>query len=98
MSDLATEFLKTVKVKGEVSILHKPGAVKLDGYSLLAYAPGQYGPGVRTEDKGVPVADIATEFAVNPNAEAVAAKFGTTAAHVADAIRYAAAVGFVEAE
>lgn len=94
--DVLDELLKQIKITGTATVLHKPGAVKLDGFPLLAFAPSQHGPGIRTEDKGVPVADIATEYAVNPDAEAVAAKFGTTAAHVAEAIRYAAAVKFVE--
>jgi uncharacterized protein (DUF433 family) len=95
--DIVAEFLKTVRIVGTANVLHKPGAVKLDGFPLLAFSPSQYGPGVRTEDRGVPVEAIATEYAANPDAEAVAAKFGTTAAHVADALKYAHAVNFVEA-
>jgi uncharacterized protein (DUF433 family) len=95
MPDLVAEFLKTVKVSGEATVLHKPGSVRLDDYPKLAYAPAQHGPGVRTEDNGTPVADIAIEYAANPSAEAIAVKFGTTSDHVADAIRYAAAVKFV---
>jgi uncharacterized protein (DUF433 family) len=98
LPDFVEEFLKTVKVVGEASVLHKPGAVRLDGYPLLAYAPSQHGPGIRTEDNGTPVADIVTELAVNPSVQAVAAKFNTTAAHVADAVRYATDTQFISIE
>lgn len=96
MPDILAEFLKTLKISGTAEVLHKPGAVRLDAYPLLAYAPTQHGAGVRTEDKGVAVADIATEYAVNPSVDAVAEKFGTTPAHVVDALKYAEAVGFAE--
>jgi uncharacterized protein (DUF433 family) len=94
--DIIAEFMKTLKISGTAEVLHKPGAVKLDGFPLLAYAPAQHGPGVRTEDVGASVADIATEYAVNPSVGAVAAKYGTTEAHVVDALKYAEAVGFAE--
>lgn len=94
--DIIAEFMKTLKISGTAEVLHKPGAVKLDGFPLLVYAPAQHGPGVRTEDVGASVADIATEYAVNPSVGAVAAKHGTTAAHVVDALKYAEAVGFAE--
>jgi hypothetical protein len=90
------DFLRNLKVQGTVQVLNKPGAVKLDGFPRLAYAPGQWGPGVRTEDKGVPVAEIATAFATaSGNPGAVAKQFNTTEAHVMDAVRYAEQAGFL---
>ncbi len=96
--DISELVLKSVKLTGNIACLHKPGAVRLDGYPHLVYAPIFHGPGIRTEDKGVKVEDIAAEFAVNPSYEGVAAKFGTTAEHVADAIRYAVAAGAATTE
>lgn len=96
MPNLADEFLKQLKVTGTATVLHKPGAVRLDGFPRLCYAPGQWGPGVRTEDNGTPVADIAAAFVeASGNADAVAARFATTPDHVADAVKYAAAAGFL---
>ena len=97
LSNLAAEILKTVKVKGTVEVLHKPGAVKLDGFPGLCYAPGQWGPGIRTENNGTPVADIATAYSeMSGNTDAVAAKFGVTVDHVVDAVKYAMQAGYLE--
>lgn len=90
------DILKSLKITGEISVLNKPGAVNLGNYPHLAYAPSQWGPGVRTENNGTPVADIALAFSTHPNAEAVAAQFGVTVDHVNDALRYAAAVKYAE--
>lgn len=98
MTNIVDLIVKKIKFTGNCACLHKPGAVRLDGYPLLVHAPSVHGPGIRTEDKGVKVEDIAAEFAVNPSHEAVAAKFGTTDAHVADAIRYAVAAGAATVE
>jgi uncharacterized protein (DUF433 family) len=87
--------LDKVKLVATAEVLHKPGVNKLTGYPHLVYAPAQYGPGVRTENNGTPVADIAAEISVNPDVDAVAAKFGVTVEHVHDALRYAAAAGFI---
>ena len=82
---------KLVEVNAAVDVTHKPGAVKLEDFPLLAYAPIQHGPGIRTEDNGTPVADLCNALAVNPDVEAVASKFGTTADHVRQAHDYAIA-------
>jgi uncharacterized protein (DUF433 family) len=81
-----------------VAVLHKPGAVRLDGYPRLVFAPMEHGPGIRTEDNGTPVADIAAAVAETPDYEALAAKFQTTPEHVAEAVRYAVETGFASAE
>jgi hypothetical protein len=98
MSETESNFLdlilKTVKVSGDVEVLHKPGAVKLDGYPLLTFAPLQHGAGIRTEDNGTPVSDIADAAAASPDLGTLAAKFGTSEAHVADALKYAVATGY----
>lgn len=93
-SNFVDLILKTVKVSGDVEVLHKPGAVKLDGYPLLVFAPIEHGPGIRTEDNGTLVSDIATAAAESPDFGQLAAKFGTTEAHVADALKYAVATGY----
>lgn len=95
LPDLVDEFMKTLKIKGEVAVLNKPGAVLLNGYPGLVYAPAQHGPGIRTEDKGVPVSAICDDVVAGLTFEAIAAKHGTTVDHVADAIRYAEATGYV---
>lgn len=92
--DFLDLILKKVKLSGDVEVLHKPGAVKLDGYPLLTFAPLQHGAGIRTEDNGTPVADIAVAAVQTPDLATLAAKFGTSAAHVADALKYAVATGY----
>ena len=47
------------------------------------------GPGPSARASRASVEEIATEFAANPNAEAVAGKFGVTPEHVAQAVDYA---------
>lgn len=69
-------------------VTHKPDAVRLDGFHLLTYAPDQWGPGVRTEDNGTPVAEVVAAAAAEPDHEKVAEKFGTTAEHVKQALAY----------
>jgi uncharacterized protein (DUF433 family) len=86
-----------IAIIGTADCVARPGSVSLDAYPLLTFAPEQYGKGIRTEDKGVSVVDIATAYATNPNAEAIAAQFAISAAHVADAIRYAIATAFAQA-
>ena len=90
--------LEDVKVTGTAAVLHAPGAVRLDDYPHLVFAPLQHGPGIRTEDNGTAVADIAAAAAETPDYAALAARFRTTADHVADAIRYALAAGYASTE
>lgn len=85
--------LPRVTLSAELSCLHKPGAVRLDGHPLLCYAPARWGPEVRTEDHGVKVSDIVVRYAATPDPETVAAAFGTSPEHVAAAVRYAVACG-----
>jgi hypothetical protein len=89
------DVLKSVKVTGSATVLHKPGAARLDRWPLLVHAPSQWGPGIRCECNGATVEDIAVECAANPDLDSVAAKFGVTADHVSQALDYAATVGFV---
>lgn len=84
------------KVEGVAAVTHKPDARVLEGFPLLVYAPSQWGPGVRLEDCGHAVADIAEAFESDPDADAVAARFGTTAEHVMDAVRYASRASTVD--
>lgn len=85
--------LPEIRLSAELSCLHKPGAVRLDGYPRLVYAPAQHGREVRTEDHGVKVSDIVVAFAATPDPETVAAAFGTSPEHVAEAVRYAVEAG-----
>jgi hypothetical protein len=82
-----------VKIAVNVSVLHNPGSVRLDAYPLLVHAPGQHGPEVVTEDKGMPVSSICNALSVNPDVVSIAARFGTTPEHVTQAVAYAHAAG-----
>jgi hypothetical protein len=76
-------------VRGEV--LHKPGAIRLDNYPLLVYAPTQWGEGIRTEDVGASVEDICLALSEGQGVHDVAKRFETTPAHVVQAAVYARA-------
>lgn len=67
----------------------KPGRDGLKGFPLLVHAPAQWGRGVRTEDKGVLVSDIAIKASEVPDRAALASLFGTTESHVDQALKYA---------
>jgi hypothetical protein len=86
------------KVRMSTEVLHKPGAVRLDGYPLLVYAPAQHGEGIRTEDVGASVAEICLALAETPDVAAVAVKFRTTPEHVEQALAYAQAMATATAE
>ena len=88
------ELLQPITISGNASVLHAPGAVRLDAYPLLVYAPIQHGPAICTEDNQTPVENLAKAFAVNPLVDDVAALYQTTPAHVRQAIQYAQAVGY----
>lgn len=82
--------LDQFRFDGRATVLHKPGAVRLDAYPLLCYAPGQWGPGIRVASNGAEVADICAALAESAgNAAAVADRFGVTADEVYQAARYA---------
>jgi hypothetical protein len=83
-------------------------ARRLEAYPLLVVAPLQeshahpafgredqvdHGPMLRTEDRGVPVADIAAAAGTTPDPGALAERFGTTAEHVRQALAYVAEHG-----
>jgi uncharacterized protein (DUF433 family) len=88
-------YLKDLKVAGTASALHKPGAVRLDGYPLLVHAPRQWGDGVRTENNGTPVADVCAAVAEEPDLERLADRFGITTDHVEQALRYGLEAGYL---
>jgi hypothetical protein len=67
----------------------------LDGFPLLAHDPGTFGKEVHTEDGRASVREIAIVFVHTLNAEAVAAKFGTTVDHVIQAVDYARKAGLL---
>lgn len=46
------------RVIAQAHVAHATGAVKLDAYPRLIHAPKAWGPGVRTEDRGVPVEEV----------------------------------------
>lgn len=62
----------------------------IDRYPLLAWAGGA----VRTEDGRASVSEIAVAFAETPSLDALAARFGTTPHHAAQAMDYAIEAGF----
>jgi hypothetical protein len=86
-----------IQITGTAECVARPNAIKLDAYPLLVFAPEQYGKGIRTEDNGTPVSDIAIAYSVNANAEAIAAQFATGVGHVLQAIQYAFATGLARA-
>ena len=82
-----------IEIIGTAECVARPGSISLDAYPLLTFAPEQYGKGIRIEDNGTTVAEIAEAFAVQPDAAAVAQKFATTADHDRQAIDYAVQAG-----
>ncbi len=71
----------------------------LAGFPRLAWmAPHPaYGHKVFIDDQKATVEDIALAACETPDYEALAARFGTTTAHISDAIAYAVKVGFLGA-
>lgn len=69
----------------------------LSGFSLLAWSVWheKHGNQVFTEDGAASVQDIAIAACETPNYEALAARFGTTTEHVAQAIEYALRAKFL---
>jgi hypothetical protein len=63
----------------------------LDDYPLLAWS----GKKVHTEDGRATVEDLAVAVAHTPDFAALAARFGTTDEHVAQAVAYAVKAGFL---
>jgi hypothetical protein len=69
----------------------------LDHWPLLAWCPDHAGHGskVFTEDGAATVEDIASHACEMADFEALAARFGTTADHAAQAVEYALAAGYL---
>jgi|SRR5271157_1378994 len=69
----------------------------LDAFPLLAWMVShpRHGSKVFTEDGAASVEAIALDVAAMPSYEALAARHGTTAEHVRQAIEYALAAGFL---
>jgi uncharacterized protein (DUF433 family) len=83
-----------IQIVGTAECIEKPGAVRLDGFPLLVFD----GQAIKTEDNGTTVEDLTIAIAgSNRTYESIAAQFGTTANHVAEAIRYAVAAGYAQA-
>jgi uncharacterized protein (DUF433 family) len=98
MSELNFQIEK-LKASMGFNVTHKPGAdLSVLDYPLLVYAPNQHGPGIRTEDKGIAVADIVNKAAEMPDYNQLAEHFGTTPDHIEQAIAYAVAATPSETE
>ncbi len=69
----------------------------LDPYPKLVWCPlhDKYPGKIITEDQKASVEEISLDACVTPNYEALAAKHGTTAEHVRQAIEYAIKAGFL---
>jgi hypothetical protein len=69
----------------------------LDKWPLLAWSSGHkaHGKNVFTEDQAATVEDIAVAACETPNYEALAERFKTSPEHVAQAVDYAFAAGFI---
>lgn len=94
MDSLVTlENLKIVGTADCVGGLHPEPPIH--DYSLLVYAPAQYGVGVWTEDGKASVDQISAAIVELLTMEAVAARFGTTVDHVAQAVDYALKAGYL---
>ena len=90
--------LDTVRVTGEGSCVGgRHPDPPLDGYPRLAWMVSHpvHGSRVFTEDGKASVEQIGLAVAETPNLDALAARFGTTADHVAQAIDYALKAGFL---
>lgn len=57
-------------------------------YSLLTKDSPEFGPGVRTRDKGILIQDILSKADEGYNVERLAEYFGTTTDHIIQAIMY----------
>ena len=57
-------------------------------YSLLAKDIPEFGPGVRTRDKGIPVEEIGRMWADDPDEMKIANELGTTPDHVRQSVDF----------
>jgi len=97
MSDSAVN-LGTLKCVGTASCIGgKHPDPPLDAFPLLAWMVShpRHGSKVFTEDGAASVEAIALDAATTPSYEALAAKHGTTAEHVRQAIEYAVTAHFL---
>jgi hypothetical protein len=94
--------LESVKLAGSAEVLHRPGAVRLDEFPGLVFAPAQHGPGIRTEDSGASVEAICMAAAVateqGQDLDAIADRFRTSPEYVRQAIEYGSRIGFTTHE
>lgn len=92
----------------QATVLHKPGAVRLDGFPKLVYCP-KIGEGIRlAADNSITVAAIVAEHRGGKSPEQIATSHGLTVdvdgepapntAAIEEAIEYARKVGAFEAE
>ena len=79
----------------EVGLDDKGKVITQAKYSLLVYAPTQWGAGIREHSKGITVEAIARAFAMHSDIDAVAQSMGIGSEEVRQAIRYAVSVGFL---
>lgn len=87
-----------LRVVGEASCVGgKHPDPPLDDFPLLAWSRSHpvHGSKVFTEDAAASVEDLAVALAETPDLVALAARFGTTDAHAAQAIAYAVRAGFL---
>ena len=97
MADGAATLTKfTVKGKGSC-VGGKHPDLPLDQFPRLAWmvSHSRHGSKVFTEDQAASVEDIALAACETPDYEALAARFGTTADHIGEAVDYAVKAGFL---
>jgi hypothetical protein len=102
---ISDDDLKHLAVNCTIECTHKLGAVRLDSFPLLVFAPMQeshdhpdfsaahnplvHGNAVRTEDRGILVSDIVVKAATMPDYQQLADYFGTSTEHIHQVIDYA---------
>ncbi len=85
-----------VIVSAKCTVTRPPGGLDLTPWPLLVCAPAVWGEGIRLEDNGTSVKDIADAAGSHPIIDVLtltelANRFGTTNAHIEQALRYAQA-------
>ena len=92
---------KPVAVQGEATCIGgRHPDPPLDDFPLLVWCPDHHKHGslVFTEDGAASVHDVAVAACETPNYDVLAAKFGTTAEHAAQAVNYALKASFLKHE
>ena len=80
------------------TVTHQPGAIRLDGYPCLVYAPKQLGPGVRLNDTHMEVEEIYHVYLSGEPIPDPARQYQTDERHIHEAIAYARASRIRERE